>query len=101
MNRSRKTTLRGIAALTAVLLGAAGAAGVDQMATVHPQKPTAVAAQATSDGQQSLHQLVKLGLAKGSLPGGFPFDEPREEEYDENHQETLFLSRSHLSDGPS
>lgn len=81
----------GVAALAAILLSMAGATGLDQMASAQPQNPTLVAQDVTSDGQSSLHHLVMLGLAKGSLPGGFPYDDPREEKYDENFQETLYV----------
>ncbi|UZX03325.1 hypothetical protein F8G81_12440 [Arthrobacter sp. CDRTa11] len=80
-----------LAALAVVLLGAAGAAGLDQMANSKTQNSALFAVQASADGQPSLHRLVMIGLAEGSLPGGFPSDEAREEKYDENFQETLHV----------
>lgn len=94
MNTWRRTTINGLAALAAVLLGAASVAGIDQMANTHPLNPTKVAGPASSASQPSLHHQVLIGLAKGSLPGGYPYDELREEENDENYHETLFVPPS-------
>jgi hypothetical protein len=32
-----------------------------------------------------------FGMAEGAFPGGFPYDDAREERLDENFQETLYL----------
>jgi hypothetical protein len=89
----RRTIAPGLATLAVVLLGAADASGVDQMAnikTIKTLNPTSVTMPAVAaDGQLPLRHLVLRGLAAGSLPGGYPYDEPREEKYDENYQETL------------
>jgi hypothetical protein len=50
-----------------------------------------------ADDQTSLHHLVLRGLAKVSLPGGFPYDEPRDERSDESYQETLHQYRSSVN----
>jgi hypothetical protein len=86
-----KTVVPVLAALAAVLLAAAGASGVDQMAnTTKVTNEASVTIPAVGAGGQSpLRRLVIRGLAEGALPGGFPYDEPREERYDENYQETL------------
>jgi hypothetical protein len=81
-----------LAALAAVLLTAAGAAGLDQMATIRmPYEAFVTIPTVTADGQPPIRHLILRGLADGSLPGGFPYDEAREEKYDENYQETLHL----------
>jgi hypothetical protein len=77
----------GIAAMAIVLLGAAGASGIDEMASARIEHPASAPAYATTDGQPPLRHLILLGLAKGSLPGGLPHDELREEKYEENYQE--------------
>lgn len=87
----RRTVVTGVAALAVVFLGAAGAAGLDQMANAKTQNPALAAVPLVSDGPAPLHRMVTLGLAEGSLPGGFPYDEAREEKYDENFQETLHV----------
>jgi hypothetical protein len=81
-----------LAALAVVLLGAASASGVDQMAKTNLTNAASVTIpDVPADGRPPLRQLVMLGLADGSLPGGFPYDELREEKYDENYPETLHL----------
>lgn len=86
----RRTIAPGMATLAVVLLGAADASGVDQMANIKTLNSTSVTTPAVAaDGQLPLRHLVVRGLAAGSLPGGFPYDEPREEKYDENYQEIL------------
>jgi hypothetical protein len=86
----RKTVVPVLAALAAVLMAAAGASGVDQMANTKVTNADSVIIQAVvADGQPSLRHLVIGGLAEGALPGGFPYDEPRDERDDENYQETL------------
>jgi hypothetical protein len=88
----KQTIVPGIAALAVVLLGAAAASGVDQMANAKIRHPAPATTQAVAaDGRPPLRHLVLLGLAEGSLPGGFPYDEPREERYDENYQEKLHV----------
>lgn len=88
----KQTIVPGIAALAVMLLGAAAASGVDQMANAKIRNPAPVTTQTVAaDGQPPLRHLVLLGLAEGSLPGGFPYDEPREERYDENYQEKLHV----------
>ena len=82
-----KTLLPGIAAVAVALFGAAGAAGIDEMANARIGQPAPITATAAADGQPSLHQLVLLGLADGALPGGFPYDELKDEKYEEGHQE--------------
>lgn len=81
-----------LATLAVVLLGAASASGVDQMAIIKVTNPASITIPAVAaDGQPPLHHLLLLGLAEGSLHGGFPYDEPREEKYDENYQEALHV----------
>jgi hypothetical protein len=85
-----KTLVPGLAALAVVLLAAAGASGVDQIANTKVTNTAPVTVYAAGAGSQpSLRHLLIRGLAEGALPGGFPYDEPREERYDENYQETL------------
>ena len=75
----------GLAATAIALLGAAGASGIDEMAGARITHPAPVAAAAAADGQPPLRHLILLGLDKGSLPGGPPHDELREERYEENY----------------
>ncbi|MET3935685.1 hypothetical protein ABIE00_003731 [Arthrobacter sp. OAP107] len=64
------------------------------MANAKIRSPTSVTvSQVVADGQTSLHHLVLRGLAKGALPGGYPYDEPRDER-SEDYQETLHQHRS-------
>ncbi|MBT2598020.1 hypothetical protein [Arthrobacter sp. ISL-72] len=85
-----KSVVPVLAALAVVLLAAAGASGLDQMANTRMTNTPAVTIPAVAPNSQSpLRHLVIRGLAEGSLPGGFPYDEPREERYDEDYQETL------------
>jgi hypothetical protein len=88
----RKTMVPALAALAAFLLGAASVSGLDQMANsraANAASVTVIVPAAAADGKPPLRQMVMLGLADGSLPGGFPYDELREEKYDENYQESL------------
>lgn len=80
----------GMAALGVILLGTAAASGIDQMVNVKmvAAGPVTVSA-AGADGPPPLRHIVLRGLAEGSLPGGFPQDEAREEKYDEKFAETL------------
>jgi hypothetical protein len=94
----RKIIVPGLAALAAVLLSAAGASGIDQMANAKINNPPPVTTQVVAaDGRPPLRRLVLLGLAEGSLPGGFPYDEAREEKYEENIQETLSVGSDQAS----
>lgn len=77
----------GLAAMAIALLGAAGASGLDEMASARIVHPASAAVAAAPDGQPPLRHLILLGLAKGSLPGGLPHDELREEKNEENYQE--------------
>lgn len=77
----------GIAAVAVVLLGAAGSSGIDEMANARIGHPAPITTAAAADGQPPLRHLVLLGLAKGSLPGGIPYDELRDENYEESYQE--------------
>jgi hypothetical protein len=90
MSLWRKTVVPALAALAVFLLGAAGVSGVDEMANNKAANagPDSRAA-AVPDYPQPLRHTIILGLADGSLPGGFPYDELREEKYDENYQESL------------
>ncbi|MGM7774863.1 hypothetical protein ACSVHC_02430 [Arthrobacter sp. KNU-44] len=73
-----------MAALAVVLLGAAGASGVDRMAAANLPAPASIGSSVlAADGQPPLRRLVLRGLAEGSLPGGLPYDEVREETYNE------------------
>jgi hypothetical protein len=82
-----KFMVPGIATMAIVLIGAAGAAGIDEMASARIEQPSPVTVAAATDGQPPLRHLVLLGLAEGSLPGGLPYDELREEKYEESYQE--------------
>lgn len=92
----RRKCLSVLAVLAAVLLVAAGALGMDEAANIKTGSLDDAAAPAvhssvhTSGGEASFEHRLVLGLAKGALPGGFPFDEPREEKWDENYQEILY-----------
>ncbi|MEV8149091.1 hypothetical protein AB0O52_13265 [Arthrobacter sp. NPDC080073] len=80
--------MHAMAALAVVLLGAAGASGVDRMAAANISAPASIGSSVpAADGQPPLRRLVLRGLAEGSLPGGLPYDELREEAYNEKHQE--------------
>ncbi|ASN20116.1 hypothetical protein CGK93_10885 [Arthrobacter sp. YN] len=80
----------GLAAVAAVLLVAAGVAGIDEMANAKMPVLAAGTVQAATMNTVPRLELVLLdGLNQGALPGGFPNDEPREEKYDENYLETL------------
>ncbi len=85
MEMWNKFVVPGLAATAIALLGAAGASGIDEMASARITHPAPAAAAA--DGQPPLRHLILLGLDKGSLPGGPPHDELREEKYEENYQE--------------
>ena len=87
-----KIAVRGVSILAVALLTASGAAGLDQMAIANTQNPTQVVVLLASGGQQSLHHSVMLGLAEGSLPGGWPFDDAPEERTEEDLQETLHVA---------
>lgn len=76
-----------IAAMAIGLIGAAGASGLDEMANARIEHPAPVAVAVAADGQPPLHQLVLLGLAAGSLPGGLPYDELQAENDGESYQE--------------
>lgn len=81
-----------LAALAVFLLGAASVSGLDEMANSKAASGASVTVTVpgtVADGKPPLRQMVMLGLADGSLPGGFPYDELREEKYDENYQESL------------
>jgi hypothetical protein len=82
-----KTLLPGIAALAVVLLGAAGAAGIDEMANARIGQPAPITPAAAADRSPPIHKLILLALAEGSPPGGFPYDELQDENYEEGHQE--------------
>jgi hypothetical protein len=91
----RRTLVPVLAAIAVVLLGAAGASGVDQMANARVTNPASVHIPAvTADGEPPLRHMVMLSLAEGSLPGGYPYEEPREERYDENFHETLHIGQA-------
>lgn len=77
----------GIAAVAVVFLGAAAASGIDEMANARIGQPAPITAATAADGQPPLRHLVLLGLAESSLPGGFPYDELRDERYEETYQE--------------
>jgi hypothetical protein len=84
----KRSIVPAMAALAVVLLGAAGASGVDRMAAANIPAPASVSASSVAaDGQPPLRRLVLRGLAEGAVPGGIPYDELREETYDEQHQE--------------
>jgi len=90
MSLWRKTVVPALAALAVFLLGAAGASGVDEMANNKAANAgPASRAAAVPDNPPPLRHTIVLGLADGALPGGFPYDELREEKYDENYQESL------------
>lgn len=92
----KKFVVPGMAAMAIVLLGAAGASGIDEMASARIAPPASGTAAAAADGQPPLRHLILLGLANGSLPGGLPYDELREEKYEENYQEaTVRLHSAH------
>lgn len=79
-----------MAALAALLMIAAAAAGLDEMANIRVPSPALVTIPvAAADAQPPVRHLILRSLAEGSLPGGFPYDEPREEKYDEDYQEAL------------
>ncbi|WP_426978194.1 hypothetical protein ACQCSU_02995 [Pseudarthrobacter sp. O4] len=82
-----KFLVPGLAVMAIALLGAAGASGIDEMASARITQPAPAAAAAAADGRPPLRHLILLGLDKGSLPGGLPYDELREERYEENYQE--------------
>jgi hypothetical protein len=82
-----KFMVPGIATMAIVLIGAAGATGIDEMASARIEQPAPVTVAAAPDGQPPLRHLVLLGLAEGSLPGGLPYDELRDEKYEESYQE--------------
>ncbi|WP_427136527.1 hypothetical protein [Pseudarthrobacter sp. S9] len=52
-----------------------------------PTPPSVTTSVVAADGGPPPRRLVLLGLAEGSLPGGFPRDELREETYDEKYHE--------------
>lgn len=80
----------GLAVVAAFLLVAAGVAGVDEMANAKiPVLATGTVQAATMNTEPGLEHVLLAGLTQGTLPGGFPNDEPREDKYDENYLETL------------
>jgi hypothetical protein len=82
----KKFIVPGLAALAIAFLGAAGASGVDEMATARIEQPASTVSVA-ANGQQPWRHLILLGLAEGSLPGGLPYDELQEERHEEHYQE--------------
>ncbi|MET3921616.1 hypothetical protein ABIB26_002564 [Arthrobacter sp. UYEF20] len=93
-----KFLVPGLAVMAVALLGAAGASGIDEMASARITYPAPAAAAAAADGlpplrhiillgPPPLRHLILLGLDKGSLPGGLPYDELNEERHEENYQE--------------
>ncbi|WP_138444133.1 hypothetical protein [Sinomonas susongensis] len=90
-----KTTLvPALAAVAVVFLTGAGVSGIDEMASLRLHYAThSTLTTPTTNAQPSLHDLLMDGLAKGSLPGGFPYDEPRNESIDEQYQEALNQQR--------
>ncbi|MDQ0617306.1 hypothetical protein [Arthrobacter globiformis] len=94
----RRVFVPGIAALAVIFLGGTSAASIDQMANAKIRSPTSgTVSVVVADGHTSLPHLVLRSLAKGSLPGGYPYDEPRDERSDEDYQETLHQQRSSVS----
>ena len=94
-----KIVVPGIAAVAVVLLGAAGASGIDEMANARIGQTAPSSAAAATDGQPPLRHLVLLGLAEGSLPGGFPYDELRDEADEVSYQEATVRSDGFTSGG--
>jgi hypothetical protein len=66
-----KIMVPGIAAVAVILLGAAGASGIDEMANARIGQPAPIAAAAVADGQPPLRHLVLLGLAEGAPQAAF------------------------------
>jgi hypothetical protein len=84
-----KLVVPAMAAMAIAVLGAAGASGTDEMASARIAPPASAAVPAAAGGEPSLRHNILLGLAKGALPGGLPYDELREEKYEETYQEAL------------
>lgn len=90
MSAWRRTIVPGLAALAAFLLVAAGVAGIDEMANAKiPGLATGTVQTTAANTEPGLEHLILAGLNKGTLPGGFPNDEARDEKYDEDISETL------------
>jgi hypothetical protein len=83
-----KIMVPGVAAAAVIFLGGAGASGIDEMANARIGQPAPITAAAVADGQPPLRHLVLLGLAEGAPPGGLPYDELRDEDYEVRYQET-------------
>lgn len=87
-----------LAALAVIFLTGAGTSGIDEMASLRLQYPTHSTPTALGTSERpSLHDLLMDGLAKGSLPGGFPYDEARNESIDDQYQEALHQQRPSTS----
>jgi hypothetical protein len=90
MSAWRRTVVPRLAAAAGFLLVAAGVAGIDEMAnTKIPALTTGTVQTATLNSEQRLEHAILAGLNQGTLPGGFPNDEPRDGRYDENFSESL------------
>lgn len=92
MSAWRRRTVRGLAAVAAFFLVAASVAGIDEMANAKIPGTATGTVQATAvNTEPGLEHVLLAGLNQGSLPGGFPNDDVRDDKYDEDYLETLHL----------
>ncbi|KIS25973.1 hypothetical protein TV39_18230 [Arthrobacter sp. SPG23] len=92
MSAWRRRTVPGLAAVAAFFLVAASVAGIDEMATAKVPGPAAGTVQATAlNTEAGLEHVLLAGLGHGTLPGGFPNDELRDDKYDDDYLETLHV----------
>ncbi|CAN7516095.1 hypothetical protein LJR078_003712 [Arthrobacter sp. LjRoot78] len=88
----RRRTVHGLAAVAAFFLLAASVAGIDEMANAKiPGAATGIVQTATMNTEPGLEHVLLAGLSQGTLPGGFPNDDVRDDKYDEDYLETLHV----------
>ncbi|KQR81078.1 hypothetical protein ASF98_16980 [Arthrobacter sp. Leaf337] len=89
MSAWRRKAVPGLAAVAAFFLVAASAAGIDEMANAKiPGVATGIVQAWAMNTEPGLEHVLLAGLSQGSLPGGFPNDDVRDDEYDD-YLETL------------
>ncbi|MET4587889.1 hypothetical protein ACVLB3_002525 [Pseudarthrobacter sp. PvP022] len=95
MSAWRRRTVPGLAAVAAFLLVAASVAGIDEMANAKIPGVASETVQATAlNTEPGLEHILLAGLNQGTLPGGFPNDDVRDDKYDDDYLETLHVQPS-------
>ncbi|MFF1384083.1 hypothetical protein ACFVWT_11020 [Arthrobacter sp. NPDC058288] len=92
MSAWRRRAVPGLAAVAAFFLAAASVAGIDEMANAKIPGVATGTVQATAmNTETGLEHILLAGLNQGTLPGGYPNDDVRDEKYDEDYLETLHV----------